>query len=722
MRLVLLGFLLSVAPIADAQGSNCDEVLTSQADVDAFDCTSISSLLISGDAQNLDGLAELTTIGGDLRIVNNTALADLDGLGSLVSIGGDFFLGANTDLVSVDSLSSLAAVVGRVAIYDNPMLPDVDGFASLTSVGGSSVEPGLYIQGNAMLARCTVGFSDLVSAYQADPGVLPGGTYTMGNGADLIGRYAQSDCNEAATIISPGEGPNCDLALTSQAEVEAFDCTRINGTLTIQGIGITDLSSLAVLESAAHLSILVTSLVDLTGLESFETNGRTFIGHNDALQSLDGLESLTRVSQLELFELTALSSLDALSSLTTIDAKLSIQGVRQLVDLSGLESLERIGGDVLLFRNDRLSTLSHLESLREIGGELKLGNNPALDNLLGLEQVEEVEHLYVRANRGLTSLDGLNGLERVRDYIYIRDNDELRNVDALANLTFIGGGDAFGTDTGIGLLENRLLERCAVGLGPILTANAADPSVIGEPNIIGPNGEAVEPPATTDCTSEASILAAYAAAPPSALPLADASLTPSDAEELLLPPGRGTSRLQAEATFTGDTGQRFTVFVRLDGPDGYSRVAFRGEVKPRAGQTISQSIRLRTTQRDPAGAYTVSLMAEEGSVVAPSESAETVATLPATKAGAGLRSDEPLSVFPNPATDAATLRFAVAETTDATLVIYDALGREVARPIDGPAEGATVARFDASALPAGVYVARLTTGVRTETARFTVVR
>ena len=55
-------------------------------------------------------------------------------------------------------------------------------------------------------------------------------------------------------------------------------------------------------------------------------------------------------------------------------------------------------------------------------------------------------------------------------------------------------------------------------------------------------------------------------------------------------------------------------------------------------------------------------------------------------------------------------------------MVYDALGREIARPVDGTVSGAVEASFDASGLPAGLYVARLTTAAGMETVRLSVVR
>jgi hypothetical protein len=188
----------------------------------------------------------------------------------------------------------------------------------------------------------------------------------------------------------------------------------------------------------------------------------------------------------------------------------------------------------------------------------------------------------------------------------------------------------------------------------------------------------------------------------------------------VLPLGRFACFVDAEGTFNGETGQRFTFFLRVQET---GRIAKRGEVKPQPGQTVTQSVKWQTQSSDPSE-FTLEMLVEEGSVAAPSGAAEVVGTLAFTKGEVGVvaRAAEALTAFPNPATDAATLRFAVAEQTAATLAIYDALGREVARPVAGTVEGVVEAQFDASGLPAGLYVARLTTDAGTETVRLSVVR
>ena len=82
--------------------------------------------------------------------------------------------------------------------------------------------------------------------------------------------------------------------------------------------------------------------------------------------------------------------------------------------------------------------------------------------------------------------------------------------------------------------------------------------------------------------------------------------------------------------------------------------------------------------------------------------------------------DAALRVFPNPFKPTAALHFGMAEAASVQLVVYDALGRQVAVLAEGPLEaGEHVYRFESEHLTGGVYFARLTAGRRTETVRLT---
>ena len=81
-----------------------------------------------------------------------------------------------------------------------------------------------------------------------------------------------------------------------------------------------------------------------------------------------------------------------------------------------------------------------------------------------------------------------------------------------------------------------------------------------------------------------------------------------------------------------------------------------------------------------------------------------------------------LAVSPNPVRGTATVRFEVGAPGPIRLSVFDALGREVAVVSESPAAGPDRVAFDASGLPAGVYVARLAAGGRVASRPFVVVR
>ena len=80
-------------------------------------------------------------------------------------------------------------------------------------------------------------------------------------------------------------------------------------------------------------------------------------------------------------------------------------------------------------------------------------------------------------------------------------------------------------------------------------------------------------------------------------------------------------------------------------------------------------------------------------------------------------------LFPNPTSGQATVAYALPQTSDVTLAAYDVLGRRVALLQSGQVEAGThEASFDASALPAGLYVVQLRAGSQVKTERITVTR
>ena len=85
-------FLLSFSTFYSSFGQcDSDIELKSQADVDAFNCTTVNGrLTINGsDITDLSPLSSLQEISDDLVIADNSLLTSLSGLENLTSIGGN---------------------------------------------------------------------------------------------------------------------------------------------------------------------------------------------------------------------------------------------------------------------------------------------------------------------------------------------------------------------------------------------------------------------------------------------------------------------------------------------------------------------------------------------------------------------------------------------------------------------------------------------------------
>ncbi len=97
-------------------------------------------------ADNLDFMACLEEVTGDVSIYGNEQLTDVSGLWSLSSIGTDFIFSENPALVDFDGLPNITEVPRHLVIQDNDGLQSISGFHSLTEVGSN-----LLIQNNDSL-------------------------------------------------------------------------------------------------------------------------------------------------------------------------------------------------------------------------------------------------------------------------------------------------------------------------------------------------------------------------------------------------------------------------------------------------------------------------------------------------------------------------------------------------------------------------------------------
>ncbi|MDX1529887.1 MAG: T9SS type A sorting domain-containing protein [Rhodothermales bacterium] len=342
-------------------------------------------------------------------------------------------------------------------------------------------------------------------------------------------------------VAPPAAAQVCDgdVTLTTQAEVDAFACAEVTGTIEVgPSTDITNLDGLSELTAVSgdfiigHEKLVNTALADIGGLSSLVTVGGelriaeagalttldglsalTSVGdlvielnpvlesvaalsslttvegelqfdENDVLANVDGLSALTSVGTL-FIEFSAFENLDGLSGLTSIGEDLILDNVDALTGVDGLAALLSVGGDVEIVFNDALANLDGLAALESVGGSFSISENSVLADLDGLAGLATVDAGFsVRENAQLVDLDGLAGLTAVGGNFRVRENEQLANLDGLAALTEISG-DLDVTENG------QLGDCCGIfglldggGVGGTVTIDANAPGCNSVPEVV----------------------------------------------------------------------------------------------------------------------------------------------------------------------------------------------------------------------------------------------
>lgn len=106
-------------------------------------CTSIAGDVTIHDESgtgitNLNGLSQLTSIGGKLYLLGNKGLINLQGLHNLTSIGTHLDINGNDRLKSLSGLQNLSHIGGRITLANNDSLQTLTGLEKITKLGGVS--------------------------------------------------------------------------------------------------------------------------------------------------------------------------------------------------------------------------------------------------------------------------------------------------------------------------------------------------------------------------------------------------------------------------------------------------------------------------------------------------------------------------------------------------------------------------------------------------------
>src|SRR5690606_34942976 len=127
----------------------------------------------------------------------NPNLTNLDGLSNLTSVGGYLFIDSNSNLTNLDGLSNLTSVGADLVIQSNSSLTDISGLQNIdpTSILSTYYGVGLYIVGNTSLSVCNL------------PNFC---TYLQGSGPRTISDNAGDCVSDSAIQNACDLSGNCD--------------------------------------------------------------------------------------------------------------------------------------------------------------------------------------------------------------------------------------------------------------------------------------------------------------------------------------------------------------------------------------------------------------------------------------------------------------------------------------------------------------------------------
>jgi len=444
---------------------------------------------------NIDGLTGVRSVAGMVDITNNPLLTNINGLSHLTSLGRNTGFGDqsiviknNPMLASLEPLAGVSDSVGGVYIIDNDALTDLYGLHHINKIYG----PGLEISGNAALTSLRgiskvsrVDLKIVVSWNRLLPNLngfrsLYG--ISMVNGSSV--RFEVSNNQSLINVDSLSgfqsfEGVGADLVFTNNPKLKK-GCglfTLINKkendcpgcvAYDFSGSGITKEEILA--GGPCQLTdpqpgpcdgdITLSSQADI---DAFPANygcsivgGWLTISGND-IANLDSLYQLTKVANLNINNCPELTDVSGLSSLQSADESLAIAANNKLTSTHGFESLKSVGALNILSQGNM--DLTGFSGLTAINGSFTLEWN-SISSLHGLENVEKIGgELMIRSDAGLVSLDGLAGVKEIGfisffDNINLEtmgmtslesvgktqmyNNAKLDNLDGLSSLTSIG--------------------------------------------------------------------------------------------------------------------------------------------------------------------------------------------------------------------------------------------------------------------------------------------
>ncbi len=249
----------------------------------------------------------------------------------------------------------------------------------------------------------------------------------------------------AAVVTSAPAQSVCqgDVVITSQAEADNFNCSKVTGTLLISGADVRDLSHLSKLEEVVEdFSIIGTSITSLDGLQnlkrmgcSLKLEGNNSLETTQDLQSLDSIGmNLFIVNNRVLYSVKGFENLDSLDYLVVnYNPKLA-----RCCELNDLVNGGRVRKNIDVHSNGPLCGEALITSCSDCSGDFFIYNQFDADQISctvidGNLFIRTSEALDLSALKQLTGVKGNVTLEVGKDF----------SLEFLENVEFIDGTLSF---------------------------------------------------------------------------------------------------------------------------------------------------------------------------------------------------------------------------------------------------------------------------------------
>lgn len=411
---------------AQAQVYNGDLLFSNQTDIDNFsfsNYTSINGHLTVADAldgqhdiTNLAGLAALTSVSGNVVLMNNNLLPNTLYL-NLTSIGS-LRISGNPALTTINGLP-ITNSPSFLQIELNNALTSIAAFSSVTTLGKLIVRSNPLLSNINSLANLTKVTDSLQIAY-----------------SNLTHLDVFSHLNEAGSLVIQNNPFLANISgLTALVKVGKLDISY--NTVLTNVDGLTNLRS-------AFLIIIYQNpaLLNIAGIDNIIISdlGALYIHNNNALQKIVGSAGCVRLDILSIQQNAALTGISGFNSLKNV-SYLDIVENQALDTVSGFAQLDSIRGTLRLQQNGSLTTINAFSKLRHIKVNYINTNNYALSNIAPMPLLDSISGSFTLASDTmLTNMDFVPNLRSVGMNMLIKSCKRLANINGLSNLISIREG------------------------------------------------------------------------------------------------------------------------------------------------------------------------------------------------------------------------------------------------------------------------------------------